>query len=45
MASVATRIPPSAHLCQNCGRIIAARTDIEKRDAADDGHEPFGAPI
>lgn len=25
----ADRIPPSAHLCGNCARIIAARTDIE----------------
>lgn len=27
---VADRLPPTGHLCQNCGRIIAARTDIEE---------------
>lgn len=25
----ADRIPPTAHLCGNCSRVIAARTDIE----------------
>ena len=28
-ADRADRIPPTAHLCGNCARIIAARTDIE----------------
>lgn len=25
----ADRLPPTAHLCGNCARVIAARTDIE----------------
>ena len=25
----ADRLPPSAHLCGNCARSIAARTDVE----------------
>jgi hypothetical protein len=34
----ADRVPSRGHLCQNCGRSIAARTDIET-DAADLGSD------
>lgn len=28
-ADTADRLPPTAHLCGNCARVIAARTDVE----------------
>lgn len=35
----ADRLPPAAHLCGNCARSIAARTDVEAPTVVDVGEQ------
>lgn len=41
----ADRIPPTAHLCGNCARSIAARTDFEGAPPVGTVVEDFAGPV